>query len=141
MKLTELIEGEAIFIDANIFVYHFAGHSLQCKTLLERCARRELLGYTSTAVLAEVLHRLMIAEAIEQGLVPAKNAVRKLKERPQVIRQLSVHSDAVQHIGQMNLRILSLTWDILVGSKAIRQQEGLLTNDSLVVSAMQAMRL
>ncbi len=67
MSLADLRDGDRVFIDANIFIYHFGGRSLECKALLERCARRDLLGYTSTPVLAEVLHRRMVAEAIAQG--------------------------------------------------------------------------
>jgi predicted nucleic acid-binding protein len=78
MILADLREGDRVFIDANIFIYHFGGRSPECKALLERCAWRELLGYTSTSVLAEVLHRRMVAEAIAKGLVTARTAVRKL---------------------------------------------------------------
>ena len=34
MKLTEMPEGET-FIDANIFIYHFAGASEECKEFLK----------------------------------------------------------------------------------------------------------
>ena len=64
MKLAEARDGDRVFIDANIFIYHFGGRSLECKKFLERCARRLLLGYTATPVIGEVLHRRMIAEAI-----------------------------------------------------------------------------
>ena len=43
MKLTEIPEGEAVFIDANIFIYHFAGASEECKEFLKDCAKKELL--------------------------------------------------------------------------------------------------
>jgi hypothetical protein len=43
-----------VFIDANIFISHFGAQSLECKALLERCARRALLGYTSTSVVLRV---------------------------------------------------------------------------------------
>lgn len=68
MTLADLQNGDRLFIDANIFIYHFGGQSPECKTFLERCARRELVGYTATVNLAEVLHRLMIAEAVEKGM-------------------------------------------------------------------------
>ena len=70
MKLAEARDGDRVFIDANIFIYHFGGRSLECKAFLERCARRLLLGYTATPVIREVLHRRMIAEAIAKGLLP-----------------------------------------------------------------------
>lgn len=127
MSLADLGDGESVFLDANIFIYHFAGRSLQCKALLERCARRKLQGYTSTSVLAEVLHRLMVAEAIEKGLVTAKAAVK----------QLTKYDEDVRKIGQMNLTILSLTLKVLARSSSVRKTEGLLTNDSLVVAVMQ----
>lgn len=42
MTLAELQDGDSVFLDANIFIYHFGGQSHQCKGLLERCARRAL---------------------------------------------------------------------------------------------------
>jgi predicted nucleic acid-binding protein len=44
MKLAEARDGDRVFIDANIFIYNFVGRSLDCKTFLERCAHRFLLG-------------------------------------------------------------------------------------------------
>lgn len=137
MSLADLGDGESVFLDANIFIYHFAGRSLQCKALLERCARRKLQGYTSTSVLAEVLHRLMVAEAIEKGLVTAKAAVTRLKGKPELVKQLTKYDEDVRKIGQMNLTILSLTLEIIARSSSVRKTEGLLTNDSLVVAVMQ----
>ena len=58
MTFGELPNGASVFIDANIFIYHFGGQSLECRNLLERCPRRELVGFTSTFIVAEVLHRL-----------------------------------------------------------------------------------
>jgi predicted nucleic acid-binding protein len=136
MQLTELQPADSIFIDANIFIYHFSGQSAECRTLFERCARRELVGYTSTPVLAEVLHRLMVAEAIQQGLVTAKNAVQKLTEKPALVKQLHQYNENVSQIGQMNLVVASLTPAVLAASAELRKTEGLLTNDSLVVASM-----
>lgn len=137
MSLADLQEGERVFLDANIFIYHFVGRSAQCKALLQRCACRELVGYTSTSVLAEVLHRLMVAEAFEQGLVTAKAAVKQLKEKPELVKQLTTYNENVSKIRRMNLTILSLTPDVLIKSEAIRKSEGLLTNDSFAVVFMR----
>jgi predicted nucleic acid-binding protein len=137
MSLGDLRDGDRVFIDANIFIYHFGGRSLECKALLERCARRALLGYTSTPVLAEVLHRRMVAEAIAQGLVTARTAVRKLGETPEVVKQLTQYQDDVRKIPQMHLTILPLTLDIVQASAEVRKSEGLLTNDSFVVACMR----
>jgi predicted nucleic acid-binding protein len=141
MILADLQAGESVFIDANIFIYHFGGRSVECKAVLERCARREVLGYTSTPTLAEVLHRLMVAEAIPTGLVNAKTAVRKLKEKPELVKQLTRYNEDVNQIGQMNITILSLTPEILTKSEEVRKREGLLTNDSFIVVFMRDLGL
>jgi predicted nucleic acid-binding protein len=137
MTLADLRDGDSNFLDANIFIYHFGGQSVECKTLLERCARREVRGYASTPVLAEVLHRLMVAEAIQKGLVTTRTAVKKLREKPAVVKQLTKYHDDVSKIGQMNLAILSFTPEILTASEEVRKSEGLLTNDSLVVTFLR----
>ena len=137
MTLADLQHGDRVFIDANIFIYHFGGRSQECKVLLERCARRELFGYTSTSILAEVLHRLMVAEAIAKRLVTAKIAVRKLGEQPELVKQLTQYQDDVDKIPQMNLTILDLTQEVVTSSAEVRRDEGLLTNDSLVVACMR----
>ena len=101
MSLADLQDGDRVFIDANIFIYHFGGRSLECKALLERCARRALLGYTSTPVLAEVLHRRMVAEAIATGLVTARTAVRKLGETPEMVKQLTQYKSPLKRDGKI----------------------------------------
>lgn len=141
MSLVDLRSGSRVFIDANIFIYHFGGQSLECKVLLERCAGRNLLGYTSTPVLAEVLHRRMVAEAIAEGFVTARTAVRKLREAPEMVRQLTQYQEDVSKIPQMHITVLPLTLAVVDASAAIRTNEGLLTNDSLVVAFMRAQEL
>jgi len=115
MTLAELQGGHSVFIDANIFIYHFGGHSPQCKAFLERCAQRELLGYTSTPVLAEVLHRLMVAEAIMKGLVTAKTAVRKLGKTPDLVKQRPRSPRAAP-------RASSIYFKLLLGSDAVQHE-------------------
>ena len=124
MSLADLRDGDRVFIDANIFLYHFGGRSLECKTLLERCAHRVLLGYTSTPVLAEVLHRRMVAEAIAIGLVTARTAVRKLGETPEMVKQLTQYQDDVSKIPHMHLTILPLTLDIVQASARFGRAKG-----------------
>ena len=72
MKFDALRNGNSVFIDANIFIYNFGGQSAECKDVLLRCAKGELRGITSTFVIAEVLHRLMVAEAIEKNSLQTK---------------------------------------------------------------------
>ena len=66
MILTDLVDGDSVFLDANILVYHFAPHPQfghTCHDLVQRVETQALLGYTSTAVLSELAHHLMTFEA------------------------------------------------------------------------------
>jgi predicted nucleic acid-binding protein len=57
--------GSRVFVDSNIFIYHFLDLSDRCTAFLERISAHKLRGFTSTVVMAEVLHKLMIAEIAE----------------------------------------------------------------------------
>lgn len=141
MIFKDLKKGDSIFIDANIFIYNFGAQSDECRKVLLRCARGELTGYTLTSVLSEVLHRLMIAEAIEKGYITDKNPVRRLRENPGIIKKLSTYIHDVERIKEMNINILTLTIDLLERSAKIRKSEGLLTNDSIIVAAIKDLGL
>ena len=75
MRLESIPSGTRVFIDANIFIYHFTGVSTECSDFLNRCERRDLEGITSANVLLEVLHRLMMVEAV------IKKMINNLKSR------------------------------------------------------------
>src|SRR5215203_4763455 len=137
MTFDQLQDGETIFIDANIFVCHFLGLSQQCKQLPQRCRDGSLLGKTASFILAETTHRLMIAEAVEQNLVTAKNALKKLRERPALIQQLSKHAESVQKIRAMNIEGVDLTSAAVEAGAEVRKKYGLLTNDSILVAVMK----
>jgi predicted nucleic acid-binding protein len=141
MTFDNLKKGDSIFIDANIFIYNFGAQSAECKELLLRCAKGDLTGYTLTSVLSEVLHRLMIAEAIEKGHITDKNPLKKLREKPEIIKKLTTYIQNVEKIGEMNISVVSLTHELIKKSAKIRQSEGLLTNDSIVVAAIKDLGL
>src|SRR5215469_10120416 len=55
--------GMDVFVDTNIFDLHFQGNSLSCTNFLNRIANGEIDAYVNTLVLADLLHKLMTAEA------------------------------------------------------------------------------
>jgi predicted nucleic acid-binding protein len=68
MTFAQIPAGVAIFLDANVLVYHFTNdpkYGPVCTQLLKRVEQGELHGFTSTHVLADLAHRLMTLEAIE----------------------------------------------------------------------------
>lgn len=137
MTLADIDEGSRVFVDANVFVYHFVGASSECTALLARCEMGEVQGSTSALVLAEVCHRLMMIEAVERRLVAAGNVARKLAQRPDVIRQLATHEASVQAISTMGIEIVEVTEATMLLGLRHQRRYGLLTNDSLIVASMQ----
>ena len=137
MRLDQVPSGSRIFIDSTIFIYHFTGASPACRALLERCERGEVAGLTSTVVLAEVAHRLMLVEALALGLAKVKNLTGKLRQKPDVVRQLHVYQEQIERIPLMGVNVVPLTLKTLLGSRDVRKRHGLFVNDSLVATAAQ----
>jgi len=126
MTFDDLNENERVFLDANIFIYHFGGLSTDCRNLLTRCAKSEIYGFTSHLVIAEVLHRLMIAEAVGKGRIGPKNPVQKLKANPGIVKNLAEYNNQAASISGMNISILEISSRIMISSAHIRRTEGLL---------------
>ena len=138
LPLPELPAGQTVFIDANIFIYHFTGLSQECSSFLERCERGELWGVTAVHILLEVLHRLMMIEAVTKGLVTSGNVARKLRKRPNVVKQLADYQTQTEAILEMGIEVVGLTSDSLKISHPYRRRDGLLVNASLTAAVMEA---
>lgn len=76
----------------------------------------DIEAYTSTVVLAEVLHRLMVAE---------------------VISTLEKCESAIKWIPEFKVKILLLSSEAIFQSKKLRKEYNLLTNDSLNLHVMK----
>jgi predicted nucleic acid-binding protein len=132
-----------VAIDANIFIYHFTQSPLTaaCTAFLQRVEAGELCGYTAVATLAEVAHRLMLLEAIRTlGLTP-RMAVRFLKEHPTHVAGLTEYRQALNAIPGFGVTVVPVTLAHLAAAQALCEQEGLLTNDALLVAVTQALGL
>ena len=137
MTFDRIKASSQVFINANIFVYHFCGSSRECADLLLRCEKEELVGFTSAGVLAETTHRLMVVEAIQKGWV-TKDAVKRLKENPDLVKKLREYNRHISSIARMKIRILPVTRKDIEDIAQIREMYGLLTNDSINVGLMRA---
>ncbi|WP_258358538.1 type II toxin-antitoxin system VapC family toxin [Moorella sulfitireducens] len=137
MRFDELPAGSQIFVDANIFIYHFSGVSEDCSSFLERCEREEIVGFTTTNILLETMHRLMMLEAVTRGLVTPGNLAKKLKGKPEIITRLATYAEQVKKIPAMNINIVPLTQDLCYQALTWQQQYGLMTNDSILLAACQ----
>jgi predicted nucleic acid-binding protein len=137
MKFSSISANTLLFIDANIFIYHFTNVSQEYTDLLLRYSHQEIDGITTVAVCLEVLHRLMCLEAVSKGLVSPGNVVKKLQTRPEIVKLLSDYNQHVSRIAQMGVSIIPVDHALIEKSAAVRAQTGLLVNDSLILTAMQ----
>ena len=139
--LDQVPRGSRVFVDASIFIYHFAKVSWECRRLLQRCESGEVAGVTSVVVLSEVTHRLMMMEAVRQGLVTPGGVARKLRDRPAIVRQLPEYGVQVASIPGWDIEVLPLDLAACLRSADVRASSGLLTDDSLIVTTMRDQQL
>jgi len=99
MTFADLGAGETIFLDANLFVYHFVADPLYgaaCSQFLQRVENQEIRGLTSTHVLTEMAHRIMTVEAIGAFAWPVAGIPRRLGQHPALVQQLAGFQQAVE---------------------------------------------
>ena len=139
-QFSEIADGLSIFIDANVFIYHFSGPTALspiCSAFLKRIEDGAIRGLTSTVVLMEVLHRLMILEAAGAFQIPARDALRYLKEHPQQAKGLLAHQVTVPKIREMGVDVVVVGMEDILRSSEIKRQHGLLTNDAVLLAVME----
>jgi predicted nucleic acid-binding protein len=134
--------GETVFIDANIFYYHFVslpGLSIACKHFLHQIEQGEITGGTATVVLAEAQHKVMLAEAVQKYGLSPQGLVRRLTQTPGLLAGLSHHRMVPSTVVAMNVRIEPLTITIVQQTAHLSVTHELLTNDAALLAHMQAL--
>ncbi|HLC26119.1 MAG TPA: PIN domain-containing protein [bacterium] len=134
-SLPNLPSGMDVLLDVNIFVYAFSNQSADCRALLERCAKEEVCGITTVEIINEVTHRLMLAEAVSKRLIE-KGQAGLLRGKAEAISGLTEYWNQALKIFSLNLLILSLEESRLHRAGEIRAIHGLLTNDSVILAAL-----
>jgi predicted nucleic acid-binding protein len=134
--LQNLPNGEDVFVDANVFIYGLDGKSAQCKTLLQRCSREEVIGITSFHIVSEVTHRLMCEEARLKHKLTT-NPRQKLAEHPEWVKALTDYWVNTQRLLSLNLLFLTVDEDTIRNAQAERTAAGLLNSDSIIISCMR----
>ena len=132
-----------MFVDTNIFTLHYRSKSVSCNAFVTRIAQGDLFGYVNLQVLSDLLHKLMLAEAVNKGIIVRLSAAQ-LKQRLQFDRLLAKQLADYQTQFEDSLRIgfvmLPLSRRLLVTTKAERSTYGLLTGDSLHLGCMNRRR-
>jgi predicted nucleic acid-binding protein len=136
----DLSSGASVFIDANVWTYHFQPHPLfgqVCTDFLLRIENQDLVGYTSTHVIAETAHRLMTIEACAKFGWPFAGIANRLRRHSSQIQQLTTFRQDIDRILKSRVQLIGITAALLSSAAALSQQLNLLTNDALIVAAMQ----
>jgi predicted nucleic acid-binding protein len=141
MTFADLAAGDSLFVDANVLIY-LAGpdpvFGAVCQQLMRGIDNQQFQGFTSTHVLAEVAHQLMIIEASTLPGWTLGKVRQRLQQQPAVVQQLTLFRRAIETVLQSSLRVLTLAPASLLDAAVISQQYGLLTNDALSLAVMQA---
>jgi predicted nucleic acid-binding protein len=144
LVFSQLTTGDSVFLDANTLIFHFGLHptfGAACNQLLDRIEQQGLVGYTSTHVLSEMAHRLMLIEASAlPGWTPSKIKLR-LRQQPAAFAALTQFRTAVDAVLQSRIVVLSIVPLLVAGAAVVSQQHGLLSNDALIVAAMRSQGL
>ncbi|HBI41886.1 MAG TPA: hypothetical protein DDY78_03390 [Planctomycetales bacterium] len=141
MTFADLAANDHIFLDANTLVYHFASHQVfgpAANQLMTRIENQQLEGYTSTHVLSETAHRLMMIEAATLPGWKQTKVKLRLLQQPSALQNLTLFRSAVETVLQSRIQTLAIAPSLIVSAAVISQQVGLLSNDALIVAVMQA---
>jgi predicted nucleic acid-binding protein len=140
MTASALPSGTRVFVDATVLTYAHSRHQQYgpaSQAFLQRIQQGDLVGFTSTHVLSETLHRLMTLEAIARFGWPQAGIAFRLRQHTAEIQQLADSEQALQEIAASPLQILAANLAAVVRSVQLCRQFGLLSNDGLVIALMQ----
>jgi predicted nucleic acid-binding protein len=140
MTFDDIQAGSTVFVDSNTLIFHFAAHlkfGAASTRLINRIERGDIRGVCSTHVLAEVAHRLMTLEAINQHGWPPNSIAARLKKNHRVISSLCAYQVALSRLPQTGMQVIPLFEHTLIAAVHLSAQFGLLTNDAIVVAMMR----
>ncbi len=135
MTLDDIPSGTLCVLDTNILIYAEQGVSEQAQRLLRRIERQDVTGILPQPVWQELIHRLMITEAMLRGQISGGNPGRQLSGKPELVKSLTLYRDKVRGLMTLGLGFEPCHQADLM-DKAFEMQEryGLLTNDSLIAA-------
>ena len=141
MNLSQIQNDEIVVVDANIILYALEHQSVQCEQLIRRCAMREISCIIPSVQFAEVMHRLMIREAQDNGWVTGGNPARQLSGKPDRIRLLNRYESGIKSMLGMGFVMEPVLQEDFLVATASQRQHGLMTNDALLVAVAGRLRV
>jgi predicted nucleic acid-binding protein len=140
MTFLDILTGQAVFVDANIFLFNFRPDPVlgpPCDQLLRRIENGDIQGFTSAHVLNEMVHRLMTEEAHQRFGWPMTCIAHRLRRHPSQVQALSRPRQAIDELSMIGLQIVPATGDQVSLAIDVSNQHGLLSSDALIVTVMR----
>ncbi|MBI3653733.1 MAG: hypothetical protein HY231_22095 [Acidobacteria bacterium] len=131
MDIKNIPANTSLLINAHILIYHLSDLSIECTDFLDRVADGDLEAYVTSIIVAEVLHRRMMTEALDKGLISPGQPIKKLKANPLIITSLTDYITDVEDLLKLPIKIIAITLADISASHALRHGYGLFVNDSL----------
>ncbi|HVB22109.1 MAG TPA: type II toxin-antitoxin system VapC family toxin [Ktedonobacteraceae bacterium] len=144
--LKDLPHGTEVFVDTNIFHYHFERRSDTCTAFLLRVAQREITAYVNVQILSDLLHKLMLAEAVNRHYVndddagQLKRYLGNCRTNAQGPR-LEDYQTQFENILKIGLRVLPMNENLLKDTIRERKKYYLMVGDSLHLGTMNRRRV
>jgi predicted nucleic acid-binding protein len=102
---------------------------------LRRIATNEIEGILPQPAWQELMHKLMLAEALQAGMISGGNPARQLATKPASVRRLSQYKDKVRVLVEMGLGFEPCTRkDLFEEAPRLQERYGFLTNDSVLLA-------
>ena len=138
--LADIPDGVTCFLDATIFYYHLVNTpplSDDCLQLLTRIGTGTLNGVTSTGVLAEATHKVMLAEIVRHHSLTPQGLIARIKKHPALLENLTEHQQVTALAHALRIQIEPLTPAVLARGAELSPQRRLLTNDAMMLAVME----
>lgn len=140
-SLRSLPMNSHIFIDANIFLYAILGHpnfKSPCKDFLIKLENGEYEGITSTLILNEVVHKLMLAEVIKiKRLNSEHEALKLIRKNPDIISNLHSTWNNYAYIKRYPITIAEVDEKAMDLAVQISERYRLLISDAVHITTMK----
>jgi predicted nucleic acid-binding protein len=141
MRFLNIPANVSLFIDANIFIYYFTPDPIlgpECQMLMERISKfQDFVAFTSTHILSEVSHQLMVLEAGQLFGWPLAGITQRLQKHPAQIPKLTRFRQEFDEVPRLGIEVLPVERHQLPLAASLSQLHGLLTNDAITAATMQ----
>ena len=140
-SLDKLLPDSKIFVDANIFLYAILGHPAlkpRCQKFLVNIENGLYRATTSSLVFNEVLHKLMLTDAVKtHGLSSEREALKLIKEKPELISNMSMVWKNYSELKKYPITIVSIDEEALDTGVLLSRKYGRLISDAVHAAIMK----